>query len=77
MGVNFTPTTLVFALEHDPPKDFFDVEAFRMPGLLKPFHYMSSLEYVATDEYQRQPFQRYLQDKFRRLEEQGIKPDVW
>ncbi len=48
-----------------------------MPGLLKPFHYLSSLEYVVTGQHNEQPFQRFLQDKFKRLEEQGITPDVW
>ncbi len=52
-------------------------EAFRLPGYMKPFHYLSGLEYVAGGHYADQPFQRYLQDKFAALEAQGIKPDVW
>ncbi len=76
-GVNFTPTTLVFALEDGPPANFFEAEVFRMPGLLKPFHYLSSLEYLVSGAYHEQPFQRFLQDKFKALEEQGITPDVW
>lgn len=76
-GVNFTPTTLVFTMEDSAPESFFDAEAFRMPGLLKPFHYLSSLEYVVSGEYKEQPFQRFLQDKFEDLHSKGIEPDVW
>lgn len=76
-GVNFTPTTLIFTMEDGPPANFLKSEAFRLPGLLKPFHYLSSLEYVVTGENKKQPFQRFLQDKFKALEAQGISPDVW
>lgn len=48
-----------------------------MPGYLKPFHYLSSLEFVAQDHFRTQSFQRYLQEKFADLEEKGIDPDVW
>ena len=76
-GANFTPTTLIFAMKDGPAADFEEAEVFRMPGLLKPFHYMSSLEYVVSGENGKQPFQRFLQDKFKALEAQGITPDVW
>ncbi|MGB8621547.1 MAG: thioredoxin family protein [Paracoccaceae bacterium] len=76
-GVNFTPTTIIFAAENVGAGSVQEAEAFRMPGYLKPFHYLSSLEYVVTGEYQKQPFQRYLQDKFQALADQGIDPDVW
>lgn len=74
-GVNFTPTTVLFVADETAPNGAR--EAFRLPGYLKPFHYLSSLEYVVTGEYRKQPFQRYLQDKFAHLAEQGIDPDVW
>ena len=76
-GVNFTPTTLIFTSEDGEPANFFEAEAFRLPGLLKPFHYLSSLEYVVEGQHNEQPFQRFLQDKFERLKAQGIEPDVW
>ena len=76
-GVNFTPTTLIFSAEDGEPENFFEAEAFRIPGLLKPFHYLSSLEYVVTGQHNEQPFQRFLQDKFEELEAKGITPDVW
>ena len=76
-GVNFTPTTLIFAAENAGANNAASAEAFRLPGYLKPFHYLSSLEYVVAGEYKNQSFQRYLQDKFEALQEQGIDPDVW
>lgn len=76
-GVNFTPTTLIFTMDGGVPESFFQGEAFRMPGLLKPFHYLSSLEYVVSGQYKDQPFQRFLQGKFEDLQAKGISPDVW
>jgi thioredoxin-related protein len=76
-GVNFTPTTLIFSGENAGAGSIREAETFRMPGYLKPFHYLSSLEYVVTGENKQQSFQRYLQDKFEALEKQGIDPDVW
>lgn len=76
-GVNFTPTTVLFTADKAGAGDARQAEAFRLPGYLKPFHYLSSLEYVQTGEYLKQPFQRYLQDKFAALQAQGIDPDVW
>lgn len=76
-GVNFTPGTLIFAMGDVPPESYQQAEVFRMPGLLKPFHYLSSLEYVVSGSYQDQPFQRYLQDKFDDLKAKGETPDVW
>lgn len=70
-GVNFTPTTVLFAAQSGGR------ESLRLPGYLKPFHYLSALEYVASGAYAKQPFQRYLQDKFSALRAQGIDPDVW
>ena len=72
-AVNFTPTTIIYGQNAQGELG----ELFRLPGYLKPFHYLSSLEYVATGEYQRQPFQRYLQDKFAEFKAKGIDPEVW
>ncbi|WP_135501737.1 thioredoxin family protein [Roseovarius aestuariivivens] len=76
-GVNFTPTTVIFGKDNVGAETFREAEVFRLPGYLKPFHYLSSLEYVVTGEYEKQSFQRYLQDKFEALREKGIDPDVW
>lgn len=76
-GAQFTPTTIIFSADKAGSKTYREAEAFRLPGYLKPFHYMSSLEYVAKDVYKEMSFQRYLQAKFEELAEQGITPDVW
>jgi thioredoxin-related protein len=76
-GVNFTPTSLLFPPENAGADSLAAAEAFRVPGYLKPFHYLSSLEYVTSGAYSAQPFQRFLQDKFAELRAQGIDPDVW
>jgi thioredoxin-related protein len=72
-GIHFTPTTLIYTRNAEGAAK----EVFRLPGYLKPFHYLSSLEYVFTGEYEKQSFQRYLQDKFSKLAEKGIDPEVW
>ncbi len=75
--VNFTPT-IVFLRQGDisgvPLKL---AEATRMPGYLKPFHFLSMFEFVAGKHYEKQVFQRFLQDKFDRYEAEGKKPEVW
>lgn len=76
-GVNFTPTQVFFPAARVGATDLRGAEAFRLPGYFKPFHHLSALEYVAEGQYEVQPFQRYLQDKFAALAEQGIDPDVW
>ena len=72
-GIHFTPTTLIYSRIAEGAAE----DVFRLPGYLKPFQYLSSLEYVVTGEYDKQLFQRYLQDKFAKLAEQGIDPKVW
>lgn len=78
--VNFTPTTLYFAMDDpdNPPQDMREALAFMLPGYFKPFHHLSSLEYVATDGYKDQPnFQRWLQAKADHMREQGLEVDLW
>ena len=48
-----------------------------MPGYMKPFHHISMFEYVKKEGYKDQVFQRFLHDKFKKLEAKGIKPKVW
>ena len=76
-GVNFTPTMILFPAAAAGSDSVKEAEAFRAPGYFKPFHFLSSLEYVGEDHYAEKPFQRYLQEKFAELEAKGIKPDVW
>lgn len=78
--VNFTPTTLFFAMDdpNNPPESMRDALVFMLPGYFKPFHHLSSLEYVATDGYIEQPnFQRWLQAKADHMREQGLDVDLW
>ncbi|MCI2393623.1 thioredoxin family protein [Aliiroseovarius sediminis] len=76
-GVNFTPTVVIFPADAPDTSSARNGEAFRMPGYFKPFHFLKSLEYVSTDVYQDQVFQRYLQDVFQTMEKNGETPDVW
>lgn len=76
-GVQFTPTTLLYSAENAGKETFFETETFRLPGYLKPFHYLRSLEYVAEDHYKEMSFQRYLQVKFEEFRAKGIDPEVW
>ena len=76
-GVHFTPTSVLFPASSAGMTDRAEAEAFRMPGYLKPFHYLSALEFVASGAYQEQGFQRFLQVKFEDLRAKGIQPDVW
>ena len=77
--MNFTPTINFFP--RDPGatagKSGRESEIARMPGYFKPFHFITMFEYVRTDRYKSQAFQRFLQDKLARLEAEGKKADVW
>ena len=78
--VNFTPTTLFFAMDDpdNPPESMRDALVFMLPGYFKPFHHISSLEYVATDGYKDQPnFQRWLQAKADHMRENGEEVNIW
>ena len=78
--VSFTPTTLFFSLEDDgaPPSDMREALSFLMPGYFKPFHHLSAMEYVASDGYLEEPnFQRWLQAKADRMEEEGHEVVIW
>lgn len=76
-AAQFTPTTIIFSAENAGSTNALEAEVFRMPGYLKPFHYMTSLEYVATDAYKTEGFQRFLKAKLLDLEAKGITADVW
>ncbi len=71
-GINFTPTSVIFS-----KVDGAATEVFRMPGYFKPFHFLKSLEYVSSDAYKDQIFQRFLQAEFQALAEKGLTPEVW
>lgn len=75
--VNFTPTTVLIPPEAVGAQSVREATAFLMPGYFKPFHYVSSLEYVMSGEYKNLGFQRFLQAKAEKLEAQGIEVDLW
>lgn len=73
--VLFTPTINFFGPKAEAT--MAKSEVMRMPGYFKPFHFISMFEFVKDEAYKGQQFQRYLQDKFKKLEEEGKKPDLW
>ena len=76
-AVNFTPTIIFLGTEVPEGKSGRDAEVARMPGYFKPFHFLSMFEFVEQKAYEKQGFQRFLQDKFADLQAKGINPDVW
>ncbi|MFZ1816185.1 MAG: thioredoxin family protein [Rhizobiaceae bacterium] len=76
-GVNFTPTLTFFSMDEPQNKPGQQIEVARMPGYFKPFHFLTMFEYVRENHHKDIGFQRYLQDKFEKLEAEGKKPDVW
>ena len=77
--VNFTPTIqfLPAQLPASGKEPGGVLEVARMPGYFKPFHFISMFEFVYDKAYQKENFQRYLQDKFAVLKAKGIDPNVW
>ncbi|WP_282608565.1 thioredoxin family protein [Pelagibius sp. Alg239-R121] len=77
--INFTPTISFFPRDSGAVagKNGREAEVARMPGYFKPFHFLSMFEYVRDGRYADQSFQRYLQDKFARIEAEGGTADVW
>ncbi len=73
--VNFTPTIVFLPTPEEAAEGATEVA--RMPGYFKPFHFMSMFEFVQSGSYQEAGFQRFLQNKFEKLREQGVSPDVW
>ncbi|PZP63932.1 MAG: thioredoxin [Azospira oryzae] len=64
-----------------PSVVFFDErgrEVFRIEAYLKPFHFQSALDYVASKGYREQPsFQRFLQARADRLRAEGKAVEIW
>lgn len=75
--VNFTPTLMIIPASAVGAQNVNEATAFVMPGYFKPFHFISSLEYVTSGEYKNLGFQRFLQAKADRLEAAGIEVDLW
>lgn len=75
--VNFPPTTVLFSSDAADSKSRAAAEAFRVPGLLKPFHYLCALQFVAEGAYRDQQFQAFVQAKLERARAEGREPDLW
>ena len=68
LNIQYAPSLLFFSEGQ---------EVFRIEGWLKPFHFISSLEYISQNIYKKQPeFQRYLRDKINKLNAEGIHIDL-
>jgi len=74
--VNFTPT-IVFLRQGDlDGMPLNTAQAARMPGYLKPFHFLTMFEFVAEKHYENQGFQQYLKEKIVKLKAEGKDPDL-
>ena len=64
-----------------PTLVFFDekgVESFRVEAYLRPFHLASSLDYIASGAYRKEPsFQRYIQSRAEAIRATGGRVDLW
>lgn len=66
---------------YTPTMVFFDArgsEVFRIDAYLKPFHFASSLDYVASGAYRTQPsFQRFIQGRAENIRARGGTVEIW
>ncbi len=70
LGIGYTPSVVFF---DDKGKEVFRVEAY-----VRPFHFTSSFEYVASGAYLKESeFQRFLQNKTEHMKERGEKAELW
>lgn len=78
--VQFTPTIQFFpkALSADNKKPGQDIEVWRLLGYWKPFHFKHTFMYVNEEGYKSEPnFQRWLQNRGREYEAQGVEVKLW
>lgn len=78
-GVNFSPTLNFFPNDAKfvEGKSGRDAEIFRLPGYFKPFHFVSAFEYVRSPDFDKMPFQRFLQAKTEKMREHGAPVEMW
>lgn len=70
LNVAYTPTIVFF--------DARGTEVFRIDAYLKPFHFASSFDYVASGAYRTQPnFQRFIRDRAEKIRSRGGRIDLW
>ena len=78
-GVRFTPTTVFFPALDRLPKDVSGKEAeiARMPGYMKPFHFMTMYRFVHEQGYLKGKFGPYVREKIKALKSSGKSPENW
>ncbi len=76
-GLQFTPTTMVFAADNAGATSLAGAETFRLPGYLKPFYYYSALNFFASRAYETEDFKTYLAARVEELAEQAVVPEFW
>jgi thioredoxin-related protein len=70
LKISYTPSVVFF---DDRGREVFRVEAY-----VRPFHFTSSFEYVASGAYRKEPeFQRFLQNKAEHMKQAGEKLELW
>jgi thioredoxin-related protein len=70
LGISYTPSVVFF--------DDRGKEVFRLEAYVRPFHFTSSFEYVASGAYRNEPeFQRFLQNKAEHMKQSGEKLELW
>lgn len=70
LKIAYTPTIVFF--------DARGAEIFRIEAYVRPFHFASAFDYVASGAYRTQPsFQRYLQARAERIRAAGGKVELW
>ncbi|PIW26738.1 MAG: thioredoxin [Rhodospirillales bacterium CG15_BIG_FIL_POST_REV_8_21_14_020_66_15] len=78
-GVRFTPTTVFFPTPDKLPKGASgrQAEVARMPGYMKPFHFMAMYQFVHEKAYLAGKFGPYVRDKIKVLKSAGKSPENW
>lgn len=70
LNVAYTPTIVFF--------DTRGKEVFRIEAYLRPFHFASGFDYVASGAYRTQPsFQRFIQARAEKIRERGGAVEIW
>jgi thioredoxin-related protein len=70
LKITYTPSVVFFGADGK--------EVFRLEAYVRPFHFTSSFEYVASGGYAKEPeFQRWLQNKAEHMKDAGQKLELW
>jgi len=78
-NVNFTPSIVFFpnTKEDLPLKPGGKLKIWQLIGYWKPYHFLTTFEYIRGGQYKTQKFQRFLSAKTERLRAAGKKVDIW